>query len=214
MIPQLPMAGHVLLGFPTPILVRHWPGSEPLNRELHALVLEKERAQASVGKSNFGGWHSDEDLFEWGGPAIEELKERVGQACQEITSQACGEAVKGLSAEMRVTGWANLARDRAYNGIHNHPDCTWSGAYYVSLGERIGDDPLNGIIEFLDPRMGVNWVQLPGQPFGSQLQINPEAGTMVVFPSWMHHWVHPFHGTGERISIAFNVRMEFRKGSE
>jgi len=110
----------------------------------------------------------------------------------------------------RPVGRANLARDRAYNGIHNHPDCTWSGAYYVSLGERIGDDPLNGIIEFLDPRMGVNWVQLPGQPFGSQLQINPEAGTMVVFPSWMHHWVHPFHGTGERISIAFNVRMNFR----
>lgn len=211
--PHLPMAGNVLLAFPTPILVRHWPDSAALNRDLQALVLEKERAIASVGRSNFGGWHSDEDLFEWGGPAIAELQRRVAEACQEITARACGEAVQGLQAAMRMTGWANLARDGGYNGLHNHPDCTWSGAYYVTLGERTTADPHNGIIEFPDPRgMGVNWAQLPGQPFGTQLQINPQAGTMVVFPSWMGHWVHPFRGTGERISLAFNVRMEFRKG--
>lgn len=210
--PHLPMAGNVLLSFPTPVFIRHWPDSDNLNRELHALVLEKERASAGVNKSNFGGWHSDEDLFDWGGPAIAELQRRIGEACEEITTTACGEAVKGLNAEMRITGWANVSRDGAYNGIHNHPDCTWSGSYYVTLGERDMTDPRNGVIEFLDPRMGVNWAQLPGQPFGTQLQINPQAGTMLVFPSWMLHWVHPFHGKGERISLAFNVRMEFRKG--
>lgn len=210
MSPQLPMSGNVLLSFPTPIFIRHWPDSEALNRDLHALVLDKERAQAGVSKSNFGGWHSDDDLFEWGGPAIDELRRRIAEACQEITADTCGEAVKGLNAEMGLTGWANVSRDRAYNGIHNHPDCTWSGSYYVSLGERDMTDPRNGIIEFLDPRMGVNWAQLPGQPFGTQLQINPEAGTLIVFPSWVQHWVHPFRGTGERISIAFNARMSFR----
>jgi uncharacterized protein (TIGR02466 family) len=209
--PHLPMVGDVLLSFPTPIFVRHWPESEEMNRELHRLVLAKRDQIAGMDKSNFGGaWHSEEDLFEWGGPAIAELQRRVVDGAQAITSVACGEAVKGLEADFRVTGWANLLRDRGYNGIHNHPDCTWSGAYYVTLGERAQGDPRNGVIEFLDPRMGVNWVQLPGQPFGTQLQINPQAGTMVMFPSWMQHWVHPFHGTGERISLAFNVRMQFR----
>ena len=208
--PNLPMAGNVLLAFPTPIFIRHWPDSEQLNRDLQALVLEKERADAGVNKSNFGGWHSDEDLFEWGGPAIDALRQRVGAATQEITSKACGTAIEGLKAELAITGWANVSRDRAYNGLHNHPDCTWSGVYYVTLGERDMSDPRNGIIEFLDPRMGVNWAQLPGQPFGMQLQINPEAGTMLMFPSWMMHWVHPFKGTGERISLAFNVRLKFR----
>lgn len=214
MTPHLPMVGNVLLSFPTPIFIRHWPDSDSLNRELRALVLERERTHPGVDKSNFGGWHSDEDLFEWGGPAIAELHRRVIEAAQTLTAQACGEAVKGVQAELRVTGWANLSRDRAYNGIHNHPDCTWSGSYYVSLGERDMTDPRNGIIEFLDPRMGVNWVQLPGQPFGTQLQINPQAGTMVAFPSWMQHWVHPFRGTGERISLAFNVRMQFQNAPE
>ena len=30
---------------------------------------------------------------------------------------------------------------------------------------------------------------------------------MLVFPSWHQHMVHPFFGTGERISIAFNIQL-------
>jgi uncharacterized protein (TIGR02466 family) len=209
--PHVPMDGDVLLAFSTPIFVRHWPNSEALNRDLQALVLEKERSSAGVGKSNIGGWHSEEDLFMWGGPAIAELQRRIAEACQVITRKACGEAVKGLQVETRIGGWANVSRDRNYNGMHNHPHCTWSGVYYVSLGERDRGGPSNGVIEFPDTRLGVDWVQLPGQPFGTHLQINAQPGTMLMFPSWTHHWVHPFYGKGERISLAFNVQMEFKK---
>lgn len=211
MNPHVPMDGDVLLAFSTPIFARQWPNSEALNRDLQALVLEKERSSPGANKSNIGGWHSEDDLFQWGGPAIEELRRRVVEACEVITRKACGEAVKGLGAQMRIDGWANVSRERAYNGIHNHPYCTWSGVYYVSLGERDQTGgPYNGVIEFPDPRLGVNWAQLPGQPFGTHIQIVPQAGTMLMFPSWTHHWVHPFYGTGERISLAFNVQMEFK----
>jgi uncharacterized protein (TIGR02466 family) len=213
MTPHLPMSGNVLLAFTTPILARHWPDSEDLNRQLRELVLAKESADPGVAKSNAGGWHSGEDLFDWGGPAIAELHRRVGEATQELTTRACGDAVTGVQADVGITGWANVSRDRAYNDIHNHPDCTWSGVYYVTLGERDESVPNNAIIEFLDPRMGVDWAQLPGQPFGAKLQINPDAGTMLMFPSWLHHWVRPFQGTGERISLAFNVRLRFRPGA-
>ena len=209
MTPHLPMTGDVLLAFTTPIFARHWPDSGAMNAALRELILTKERAGPGMAKSNFGGWHSEEDLFEWDHPAVAELHRRVVEATHTVTSRACGDALKGLQAEMGVTGWANVSRDGAYNGIHTHPECTWSGSYYVSLGERQAGIPANGVIEFLDPRMAVDWAQLPGQPFGSHLQVNPEAGTMLVFPSWLQHWVHPFHGSGERISIAFNVRLRF-----
>ena len=35
---------------------------------------------------------------------------------------------------------------------------------------------------------------------------------MVVWPSWLLHWVNPYYGEGERISIAFNARIEPAKG--
>jgi hypothetical protein len=28
---------------------------------------------------------------------------------------------------------------------------------------------------------------------------------LVLFPAWLEHWVHPFVGGGERISIAVNI---------
>ena len=44
---------------------------------------------------------------------------------------------------------------------------------------------------------------------GSKLEerhlIDPTPGLMVLFPSWLQHFVHPFFGKGERISIAFNA---------
>jgi hypothetical protein len=36
---------------------------------------------------------------------------------------------------------------------------------------------------------------------------------MLVFPSWLYHWVMPFRGHGERISIAFNAMIEMKTGN-
>jgi hypothetical protein len=38
--------------------------------------------------------------------------------------------------------------------------------------------------------------------------IRPQPGTMLVFPAWIEHSVHPFYGEGHRISIAVNVAIE------
>ena len=48
-------------------------------------------------------------------------------------------------------------------------------------------------------------IPIPGDPFGEKLRFDPEVGMMLVFPSWLQHFVDPFFGENERISIAFNV---------
>jgi hypothetical protein len=40
-----------------------------------------------------------------------------------------------------------------------------------------------------------------------------EAGMMVLFPSWLYHFVNPFFGDGERISIAFNIQWQEMPGN-
>ena len=42
-----------------------------------------------------------------------------------------------------------------------------------------------------------------------KLRVPPEACLMLLFPSWLYHYVNTFHGQGERISIAFNVTLRF-----
>jgi uncharacterized protein (TIGR02466 family) len=91
--------------------------------------------------------------------------------------------------------------------MHNHPLYHWSAVFYVDMGEPDPANPLSGLIEFQDPRGPANMSGLLGAPFGSNYQVKPEAGEIILFPSWLYHWVHPYTGGGTRISTAWNIRM-------
>ena len=39
---------------------------------------------------------------------------------------------------------------------------------------------------------------------GAEEYVQPEVGTLYIFPKWLHHQVLPFSGAGERRSIAMN----------
>jgi uncharacterized protein (TIGR02466 family) len=46
-----------------------------------------------------------------------------------------------------------------------------------------------------------------GLTAGTTEKLQPKAGRMVIFPAWLLHQVRPYHGTAERISIAFNLAV-------
>ena len=78
--------------------------------------------------------------------------------------------------------------------------------YYVDPGTGNPDQPLGGVLEFLDPRAGVEAITAPGDPYGDPFRVRPQAGLLVLFPSWLYHWVHPYAGQTPRIAISFNAR--------
>ena len=47
----------------------------------------------------------------------------------------------------------------------------------------------------------------PGDPYGEPLRVRPEAGLLVIFPSWLYHWVHPYGGQTPRIAVSFNASL-------
>ncbi len=77
--------------------------------------------------------------------------------------------------------------------------------YYVDAGTITADRPLSGVLEFIDPRAGVEAVTAPGDPYGEPMRVRPQAGLIVIFPSWLYHWVHPYAGHTPRIAVSFNV---------
>lgn len=195
-----------LVWWSTPVLRRSFPNAEAVNKGLKDLVLQRAATTKNVQKSNQGGWHSDEDLLTWGGPEIAQLQEWIVGAFQDLTLVTSGG--QQYQGKLELNAWANLNRKGDYNMVHTHPACVWSGAYYVETGDPpTPEHPKSGVIEFLDPRAGIEMVVTPGLPFAQTKSASPVAGEMIVFPSWLKHFVHPYWGEGDRISIAFNIRI-------
>ncbi len=195
----------VVLAFPTPIYQFVRPDAEPVNRALLRMVLAREKKAPSTARSNVGGWQSGYDLLSWPGPEIALLKKWIDDAFGEIMKVVAGP--EPFNSRLSVTAWANLNRRGDYNRSHTHSGNHWSGVYYVDPGEAVADRPLSGTIELIDPRPAVNVYDIPNVPQVSTWTIRPEAGMMLLFPSWLRHGVLPYEGTKERLTVAFNIRI-------
>ena len=85
-----------------------------------------------------------------------------------------------------------------YNPWHHHT------GDFSAVEEDFKDHyPANGLIEFMFGE---------SQEFRSDnLKFKPELGKLLVFPSWLRHFVYPFKCEGERRSMSFNAHMVNRE---
>lgn len=195
--------------FGTPLVSYQWPESEKLNQELTELILANEQSdhEGRGIRSNAGGWQSRGNLITWPEPCIQMLKQRV----ETIVFGLLGKIVRDEGTERTFTllidSWANVCRNGNYNVVHTHPNAMWSVVYYVSAGEPDESIPYCGLLELLDPRESANCIQVPNTVLDTPALIENIPGRMILFPSWANHMVHPFVGSGVRISIANNISV-------
>lgn len=192
--------------FPTPIAVHEWPDSQELNAALTSLVLAEEAKSKGLARSNVGGWHSDMAFLFGEDQQLVRLRARMQRMVGEMTKGF----MRPEQGRFSLEGWANVLRQGQYNSIHVHPNSTWSGVYYVTgnpppeAGSG-GTAQFSGKIEFIDPRPGASATYTVENSLQRRCLFSPGPGTMIVFPSWLQHQVHPYYGPDVRVSIAFNV---------
>ncbi|BDU14999.1 tetratricopeptide repeat protein [Lysobacter auxotrophicus] len=110
--------------------------------------------------------------------------------------------LRNVPTRYRVHVWATQAAERGFIDTHIHEDSWLSGAYYVELPPAIRDDDAThaGWIEFGRP-----FASLPQPPEGALRRLCPKVGTLLLFPSYLFHRTLPYAGSGERISISFDL---------
>ena len=118
--------------------------------------------------------------------------------------------VLGIVQNFQITtSWINKTDKSEYIDKHSHPNSIISGVYYVSTTPKcapiIFSKPhLYSNITFQNIQLaysGDNKNQYNTDYYG----VNPLPGELLMFPSWLEHYVSPNMSKQKRISISFNI---------
>lgn len=132
---------------------------------------------------------------------------------------------KGLELRVAIDGmWFQVSSRGASHDVHTHGNCSWCGVYLVQVDppeQRVAHPVYrerNGVTRFYGPPfsalagahadLGNAYLQPP------HIDVEPVAGRLVVFPSWLAHQALPYDGEVERIAISFNARIHAASGSD
>ena len=203
------VANDLLMTYSTLLLQRRLDAVLPHNTGLAEYALRLRTAEPGETRSNVGGWHSAGNIFEREEPLIGVLAQHLQAAIQYLSIVAKQVTASRVNFQATLEGWININGPGDYNMPHYHPGNTWSGVYYIRTGSAVPNCPTSGRIEFLDPRTRCEALgPRDGVRHSGSIWIAPVEGTLLIFPSYLEHYVHPYHGAGERITLAFNSLVE------
>ena len=150
-------------------------------------MIEKDEG---VRKSNRGGWQSK--LLPPTGE-LEPLSFEISEFCKSINL--------GINEIVIPQMWINVNKKNDWNVIHSHGQYTLSGTYYVKVPKDSGQ------IVFRDPRPAAMTNNFMVNRFdkGEFRKIKPIEGLLILFPSYLEHFVEPSNADEDRISISFDV---------
>ena len=196
--------------FSTPILAlkdNHYDKrSEALIEECYQ--WREEDKDKGIHRSNQGGWHSHTKIFQENSrPAISIMNKTMIQSFNQATNLVAPE-FDISKMDMKGEGWVNINPQHSFNVPHDHPGYTWSGVYYIKV--PTSEVERSGYIEFLDPRTSVSAfspeLSKQSEYFSPKRTLRPYNGLILIFPSYLRHWVYPNQEDGDRITAAFNFK--------
>ena len=185
------------LHFPTPIYIFDIK-DKSLNTQLEKDVINWMNKDKGISRTNVKGWHSTTDMHTK--PEYARLVKALYEAQNKIYQEENYESEPFLG-----NMWANVNPPGGYNRAHLHPNCTWSGVYYIKTPEKCGElklkDPRTGA-EMSSPKMKKSNT-LPERLWREVTYI-PVAGRCIMFAAWLIHCVEPNDSNDIRISVSFN----------
>lgn len=196
--------------WPTMLLRRRLPGFEQPTAGLAAHIAEQEARE-----SDYTARYQEQNFFASRNPAVRWLEGQINQTAIAFLRQV------GITRKLswELFSWYNTNRYGDHHAPHTHPRSYLSGTYYVRVppAPASTDDPRahSGCISFYDPRTGANMITVGPEPDARAAHtVRPSAGTLLMWPSPLQHYVHPNLSQEHRISISYNLIMDRYTGSK
>jgi uncharacterized protein (TIGR02466 family) len=213
MVPPPPPASGLRLHalFPTLVGEADHPDAEALNANLVDYVRWRERQEPDRSPLTTvnHGWQSGLDLLDADVPAIHALKRFINHHVELFLAE-WGRLMHSASAPSSFRydyrGWAVILRQGGFQHEHLHSRTNLVGVYYAQVPAVPPGVVAGGALSLTDPRGG----RLATRAMWDvdRIALQPVAGRLLLFPSFLAHRVEQVLAPGERISINFDVQVD------
>ena len=201
--------------FPTHIYRADKAGPDTLTAELEVAALSLSRDDIAgirwCEKHGYNGYTSYASLNDlaWRIPVFQKL-ERILDRHALAFAKALHWDIKG-GKPVCDSLWVNVLPEGGSHTGHIHPNSVISGTFYVKVPQGAGP------IVYEDPRLARMMAAPPRkksvpQEFQSHVSFRPEAGSLLLWESWLRHEVPLNRAEGERISVSFNYVIGNKDG--
>ena len=168
----------------------------PADSKIIVDLIEEIRSEASLvwnraGKPTRQGFQTHELFSQQAGKNIRVLESNLRESLEIYLAEQSSLPINLDPNETSISGWGVILKQGGYQKRHIHPEAKISGVIYLSTpSETSSKETDEGNLIFSTQ---------------SPLSISPNAGLVVLFPSYMPHETVPQKSKdNERVCIAFN----------
>ena len=158
-------------------------------------------------RTTIRGFQSKTTLFTKSQKKIQNLKSIIITEIEsyylKFKSETCS-FIKKWPSKYNLVAWHVILKKHGYQNPHIHPGGWLSGVIYLKVAPSFKNN--EGAIEFSLNGKHYYDVESP------KMLYLPKKGDIVLFPSSLHHRTIPFSTDTDRISIAFDLMPNFKKG--
>jgi uncharacterized protein (TIGR02466 family) len=146
-------------------------------------------------------------------PILTKLNKFISEAIADVVTHALPSQDPRLALPNSIKtvrpvifeSWYHVTNNGGIHGAHCHPGASWAAIFYVQSSE-CSMKTNNGVNRFFNSGSS----QGPGDlgsfwwNSDSLYGVDPEEGTLVLFPAWLWHDASPYTGKEDRIVVACN----------
>ena len=166
-----------------------------LAHSVRSLAVDDQAGQRWSREHHYAGYTSYASLNDL--PRRDPAFAELAKLLTKHASKFADECAFDLKQKPRLDSlWVNSLKAGGHHSGHIHPHSIISGTLYIEVPAGAG------AIRFEDPRLPL-MMAAPSRA-DTFVTVQPRAGLLLLWESWLRHEVLPGAGRGERLSISFN----------
>lgn len=173
-----------------------------------------EKTISPQGKLN-GVFESPFDFFDQDNEIIRRLRNAVYSRLISVVAASNDSSPELISRlQFDSHSWFHITREGGYFRPHTHPMASWSAVYCADRGSSDLNSGYGGDVVFYDPRANASMFldqsnrHMRRELSFSSFKIEMRTGDLMIFPSYLTHFVEPYIGTSERVTVAANFWVQ------